>query len=451
MPPPERSRPLAHAPVIELGEWGSIELPDRSLTPIDRDLAAALSAADGRLVVEELRQSLRIRASSWVGEVRFEQFVVRVVPKLVGGNLGVLRMLDYASGLDALARFPAVRELALAKNGSLIDLLGLLLAESCDRIIRDGFLQDYVVREERRSSLRGRLLYDQQIRLRYGRLDQLECRYDEFESDIMENRLLAKALGVARRICGDEGVRGKLNRAHGVFDGACESSAFDADAAELELVYQRRNEHYRSAHALGWIFLRQLAVHDLYASGATRSFVFLLDMNRLFEEFVTKLLVDAFRGTDVQVRAQPRDRSLLRDELTGRPYAAVIPDVLLERRDESGRRRVPVDAKYKLYDERKLEPADVYQTFFYAYAYARPAHLDSVNARAFIVYPASHASAGRRIRVQDAMGVSTASIHAIPLDVPAALEAVAQRHRVADLELAMRVAEAVGSPGPNWS
>lgn len=182
---PARSGPLPQVPVIELGEWGSLEIPDRSLTHLDRDLAAALSASDGRLVVEELRQSLRIRASSWVGEVHFEHFVVRVVPKLVGGNLGVLRMLDYASGLDALARFPAVRELALAKHGSLIDLLGLLLAESCDRIIRDGLLQDYVVREDALASLRGRLLYDRQIRQRFGRLDRLECRFDEFESDII--------------------------------------------------------------------------------------------------------------------------------------------------------------------------------------------------------------------------------------------------------------------------
>ena len=441
---PERAGPLPEVPVIELGEWASIEVPDRTLTHLDRDLAATLSAADGRLVVEEMRDSLRIHASSWVGEVRFEHFLVRVVPKLVGGNLGVLRMLDYASGLDALARFEAVRELAIAKHGSLIDLLGLLLAESCDRIIRDGLLQDYVIREDALASLRGRLLYDRQIRQRFGRLDRLECRFDEFESDITENQLLAKALGVARRICSDEAVRGKLNRAHGVFEGACDAASFDPHAADIELVYQRRNEHYRSAHALGWIFLRQLAVHDLYASGATRSFVFLLDMNRLFEDFVTRLLIDAFEGTDVQVRAQPRDRSLLRDEVTGRPYAAVIPDVLLERRDAAGRRRVPIDAKYKLYDERKLEPGDVYQTFFYAYAYARPNEVDSVSARAFIVYPASRASVGRRLRVQDAMGVATASIHAIPLDVPAALEAVAQRSPVAGLELATRVGVAVG-------
>jgi len=185
-------------------------------------------------------------------------------------------------------------------------------------------------------------------------------------------------------------------------------------------------------------------VHDLYASGATRSFVFLLDMNRLFEDFVTRLLVDAFEGTDVQVRAQPRDRSLLRDEATGRPYAAVIPDVLLERRDAAGRRRVPIDAKYKLYDERKLEPADVYQTFFYAYAYARPAEVNSVSARAFIVYPGSRASVGRRLRVQDAMGVSTASIHAIPLDVAAA--AVRDPRLVASSDFVARVGAAVGAP-----
>ena len=51
------------------------------------------------------------------------------------------------------------------------------------------------------------------------------------------------------------------------------------------------------------------------------------------------------------------------------PYAAVIPDILLERPASRSVAR-PVDAKYKLYDERKLDQGDIYQTFFYAWAYA---------------------------------------------------------------------------------
>ena len=90
------------------------------------------------------------------------------------------------------------------------------------------------------------------------------------------------------------------------------------------------------------------------------------------------------------------------------------------------RRRVPVDAKYKLYDERKLDPADVYQVFFYAYAYARQPEVDPDRTSAFIVYPAS--TGGRDpVAGSGTEGVASARLRAIPFDVEAALSAIRER------------------------
>ena len=54
---------------------------------------------------------------------------------------------------------------------------------------------------------------------------------------------------------------------------------------------------------------------------------------------------------------------------TGQPYARVVPDILVERSAADTTARLAIDAKYKLYDERKLSSSDVYQSFLYAYAY----------------------------------------------------------------------------------
>ena len=43
-----------------------------------------------------------ITARSWVGVVRFERFEVRVVPKLAGNNIGLVEMIEFATGLDSL-------------------------------------------------------------------------------------------------------------------------------------------------------------------------------------------------------------------------------------------------------------------------------------------------------------------------------------------------------------
>jgi 5-methylcytosine-specific restriction enzyme subunit McrC len=209
-----------------------------------------------------------------------------------------------------------------------------------------------------------------------------------------------------------------------VFSEVSDWSGVSSQTAEIE--YNRRNDHYRPAHVIARMFLRNLAVNDLYAPGAGESFAFLVDMNKLFEDFVTQVLIRVFAGTDVRVRPQARDRTLVRDARTGRPYAAVIPDIVLER--SSIDRRVPVDAKYKLYDEKKIDSADIYQTFFYAWAYANRETVD--DARSFIVYPGDHSSSGAFLSAHTARGSLGATIRAIPIDVPATLAAIGERRSV---------------------
>ena len=91
--------------VVQLGEWQTdYRVYGVTLTDADRTLAKALGDGAGRLRVTELSDCLRLDAVEWVGVVRFSGLEVRVVPKLVGENLGVLAMLEYASGLGALSR-----------------------------------------------------------------------------------------------------------------------------------------------------------------------------------------------------------------------------------------------------------------------------------------------------------------------------------------------------------
>ena len=423
--------------VVQLREWESDHREfGLSLTDADRALAHALGDGAGRLGVTELADSLRLDATAWVGVVRFSELEIQVVPKLVGENLGILQMLEYSSGLGALARLDAARTLATERDGSLVDLLALLLAEGSIRIAKQGILHDYVTREESLARVRGRLLVFEQVTRRYGQLQTLECRFDELETDIPENQLLAAGLAIAKRAANDPEVRRLAARAHAIYSEVADPAASLIDPPVFD--YNRRNEHYRPAHLIARMFIRNLAVNDLYAPGSGDSFAFLLDMNLLFEDFITRVLADVFRDTDVRVRPQVRDTTLIRDARTGRPYAAVIPDILLESGVDPVS-QVPVDAKYKLYDERKIDQGDIYQTFFYAWAYADEDTL--TDAPAFILYPGSIGSTGVRLRAQARAAGRGASIRAVPVNVPALLAAIRAHEEVQVPELsdAMRL------------
>ncbi len=92
----------------------------------------------------------------------------------------------------------------------------------------------------------------------------------------------------------------------------------------------------------------------LFAPGETRSFSFLLNMNQLFERFVTRVVEQVLPAARYRVTSQLSFRSVVWNVSSQRPYTNIIPDVVVERRGASDC-RVAIDAKYKLYDERGFD------------------------------------------------------------------------------------------------
>ena len=409
-----------------MSEWQTVRAPVDELTVSDRDLTDALRTADGgRIVIDERRDGVWVTSRSWVGVVRFEAFELRVVPKLEGGNLAVARMLDYASGINALRRYDALHDLETVGD-DLLELIAWLFADAVDRLVRDGLLSDYVTREDSLHALRGRLRMLDQMRVRYGQIDPLEVVFDEFETDIPENQIVAAALSAIRALVRTPFLRTRVKKLNSILQEASDPTRSGGPLQLVdEMVYTRRNAHYRNAHVLADLLLRRLATRDIFRPSGTEAFAFLLDMNELFESFVARLAMDVLSPLGVRVRSQRRDPSIIIDESTGKRYKAIIPDLLLELRRRGHTVRLPVDSKYKLYDEKKLDEADVYQTFFYAYAYA-PTERGLQPAQSVIVYPRATDGRDVSLRIETHAGTQSARIQAFGLDVAGALEAVAR-------------------------
>ena len=400
--------------VVELTEWEQRTIPHVILEPEDQRLAAELSA-QRRLLIEERREGLQIHARSWVGVVNVRRLELRVVPKAAGGNEGLVRMIELTSGLEALKRVPRSR-LIKAEGSNLLDLIALLLVEATEEVVRQGLLRDYVERDDLLPVARGRLLLDRQVLERFGQVDRLYCRFDEHEQNITENQLLALALARAGVVVRDQEVKRRARRLSSLFREICDPEGLDLDAAR-GLSYDRMNAYYRGAHDLAWLLLGGLGVEDVLASGNTDSFAFLLNMNLLFERFVWVLFTRALHGTEVSVAYQKRNPLTIWDPDANRSYQTIIPDLLLDQRREGARSRVPVDAKYKLYDEHSISPEDVYQAFMYSYAFSE----EGTPARAAIAYPASTDPRFRRLVVQRSKGVHAAEITLLGIPIVDAL------------------------------
>ena len=424
-------------PVVRINEWNTTVLEGVTLGADDRRLAKDLSATN-RLEVEELRAGLRIRSKSWIGVVRLSKIEIQIHPKLSGDNVRVIEMIELTQGLDILKRMPGIRE--IDTNGkSLMDLLAMMLIHEAERLIRNGLLSDYVEQVDELPVLRGRILADRQVLKRFGRVDRVICQFDDRSQDIPENQVLAIGTQLCARFATDEAIRRKAREISHILRQTCSPSAFDVRRGDSQIVYNRMNAIYEDAHQLCWLIIRMCGVKDFYASSTITSFAFMLDMNRLFEEFVYKLVEHILDAKVWKVIKQVSSRSIVWNDTANRSYATVRPDIVL-RHQETGR-VLTIDAKYKLYDTKKINSADIYQSFLYAFGFHK--ELSQHLPQSILLFPASSTdSQPLDLKIRDMGRAPIAQVFAQGLPIPEAIDEVKEVSASAHVEALARLFEA---------
>jgi 5-methylcytosine-specific restriction enzyme subunit McrC len=211
-----------------------------------------------------------------------------------------------------------------------------------------------------------------------GRKDQLHCRYEDFTADVPCNQVpKATAELVLRSPLLSEGVRSALRQALDAFAGI-QSTALDA-ASLAVAVPDALTEAYRPLLDLCRLVAEGLAAGQ--AAGTTSCPAFLLDLERVFERYLTQGMVRAFPASgrlDVAVQ----QLYCANQPVAGQPDLHLRPDLTVH----CGERAVLViDAKWKRLQGTPLVTEDLYQVL--AYCTALQAR------RAMLVYP------GRRDRV----------------------------------------------------
>lgn len=403
---------------IDLVEYESRRVRTAAPTPDDLILAERLAAAgdiDARLEVRWLADGrIDVKASSWVGVVRFSSVEIRVLPKLVGGTLRVLQMIEYSDGVRLLAHLPPDQQLAVSGD-DLFQLLVRVLVGESKLLIRDGLLRDYRPTEDTLAVMRGRLRLRDQFLKRYGSLHRLECSFDEYDGDIAENQLLAAALSAAATHARASALRNETRMLAGVIGDICQPPTFDPDWYEQRIHYGRRNSRYRAAHDVALLILRGLALNNLHSVSHQGVNAFMVNMNVIFERFVSAIVEHALSGTGFRSSAQSGFRTVVIDESTNRTYSSIRPDLMIA--EDSSNRQVPVDIKYKLYGTAKVSSADVYQLFTYAYALG-----SSDENTAGVIYAATTQTSGPALRIKQKTGITAARLRGEGLDVATALD-----------------------------
>ena len=313
--------------------------------------------------VERTADEYKLTPSSVVGAVEIGGLSVRIAPKI-----GIGQLLSLACYAMERVRFQA-REFDFPEHAALPDALALAFGAATRRALSRGLLHGYRTEEDTLPAVRGRIRFGDQIRRRFGVALPIEVRYDEFTGDILLNRLLKAAAHRLGRL------RLRSRRARSAVAWVAESlrdvslAAFPPSAVP-EVSFDRLNEHYRGAAALARLVLRRGAFEA--GRGRVRASGFLMDMNQVFQEFVTIALRECLALSEDRFRSDDRLSGKYRIDLDEAGLVRLKPDLSWW---DGGVCTFVGDAKYKRTKDERVPNADLYQMLAYATALDLPGGL----------------------------------------------------------------------------
>lgn len=312
---------------------------------------AVLDALVGSELVDVAYRSgdaVAVAARRKVGVARVGPLVVRIHPKLPIHR--VLYLVGYAS--DRGWRTGAVSFEAV---GDLLNVVADAFLRQVEPALAEGPLQGYHEVDESLTVIRGRVREQEQVRRRFGIPLPVLVRYDEFSADIAENQILRTAATRLLRLPGLAGpVRTRLRHVDATLGAATELIPGRPLPAWRP---SRLNQRFHLALWLAELVIRH-ASFDL-PSGAVRADGFVVDMAKVFEDFVTKALGAALARHGGRCAPQ---RRLWLD--TGRTVE-IKPDLTWLVDDAP---TAVIDAKYKAEKPAGFPNADVYQMLAYCTA-----------------------------------------------------------------------------------
>ena len=277
---------------------------------------------------------------------------ISVRPKVPVANLGY--MLATALNLPEFRRETTRFE----RFDDLLEHVARYFEDLVERCIDHGLYRTYVEQTDNLATIRGRIDLATDMRRNAVLRHRTYCEFTEFTWNVPENQVIRQ---VTRALAGFSFSSAFRTRLRNIDTAMATVSVAHMHADDIDRFrYHRFNEEYRPIHRLCQVFLEGASLSEELGHFDARTF--LVDMNRLFESFVTRLLQE--HAITAQSVAAPHRMFLDRERLV-----QLIPDVVVFQEE---RATLVADCKYKQRAPDEFRTADVYQLLAYAEALQTP-------------------------------------------------------------------------------
>lgn len=362
---------------------GYQSLSERTFSALENFILANTSDIETE-AIELLSLSARrgigkiITARNYVGLITMvDGTVIEILPKIAGADISVddtkrifLEMLRTLK--DSTFKDFNVSNLNTG-NLNLLEIFIKMFLDEVSVLTKQGLKAAYMPVEGNERFYKGKLLASQNIKYNLMNYERFFVRYDDFNYNRSENRLIKSTLHFLLKHIVDSRNRRNAARLLTFFEGVDYSDNYDSDFSKC--ISDRSMSHYEKALSWCRVFLKGNSFTAF--AGSEVALALLFPMEKIFERFVAAK-IRKHLGSGVNLSTQDTRYSLF--DSPKRAFA-LRPDLVIE----SGERTVILDTKWKLLSDnvrdKGISQSDMYQM----YAYSKKYNAD----RIVLLYPQS--------------------------------------------------------------
>ncbi|MBQ9245709.1 hypothetical protein IJ182_05525 [bacterium] len=301
-----------------------------------------------------------ITAKYWVGVVKFRNFQFEILPKLISEESAsketilnnLVFMLSYTRKLDIKTTDNA----NLSKTSNpFLEILIREYANSLFDCLKRLTPKNYIREENNLNYIKGKLKFTEDIRYNASNQAKFYCEYDEFSENNILNQLFYFVSNGLYTISKDRKNKTVLKLIINYFQDI-DLVNFDSNKCD-KIKLSRAQMLFEKPFKLAKMFVEHSSV-DL-SKNKFENITMLWDMNKLFEEFVYRIIKNKI--PEVKAEAQKCKR-LLRNNKTTRRDTKV--DILITKKSDGT--KIILDTKYKKAESLEdIDNADIYQVMTY--------------------------------------------------------------------------------------
>lgn len=319
--------------------------------------------SDGEKGIFNLVSRNRIQATNYVGFVKTKNHSIQILPKIFGENQSeIIRNLMFLLSYTKKIKIKETDMNSLKAKNNIFEVFIYLFGKNLLEILKKDLFQNYKKEKDNKNYLKGKLLFNEHIKKNSFNKTKFYTEYDEFLEDNLLNQVFKATISKLLKITLVSSNFKLLTECNLILNNVTLTKINYRETQNFR--FNRLNKNFEDVYTLAISLLFGNSYQMVSENMKSYSFVF--DMNKLFEEFVFEFMKNNF-SNEFKIRTEnPQERVFVEQ-----PFFNLKPDITIFSNDEC---KLIIDTKYKHIntnpkDKYGVSRNDVYQMFVYSQYY----------------------------------------------------------------------------------